>query len=337
MVKAVKIGTHDGAFHCDEVFACVMLRMLPEFSAAEIVRTRKPELLAECDVVVDVGGVYDHATKRYDHHQKTFAENASTVSQGKKWTTKLSSAGLVYLHYGRDIISGVLGQEKEKPDKDLIEKVFDKVYANFVEEIDAIDNGIDTHDGEPRYQTTTNLSSRVGFLRPSWNEPVQDFDAGFYKAMDLVRPEFLDRVKFYAEVWWPARSLVAAAIEKRFDVHSCGRIIEFASGGCPYKEHLYELEEEQGMEGQILFALFTDSNGMWRVAAVGVKDQKFESRMKLHSEWCALRDEELIAKSGIDGATFVHAAGFIGGNKTREGALAMAAKTIELNPHHEKA
>ena len=74
------------------------------------------------------------------------------MSQGKKWTTKLSSAGLVYLHYGRDIISGVLGQEKEKPDKDLIEKVFDKVYANFVEEIDAIDNGIDTHDGEPRYQ-----------------------------------------------------------------------------------------------------------------------------------------------------------------------------------------
>ena len=93
----------------------------------------------------------------------------------------------------------------------------------------------------------------------------------------------------------------------------------------------------QGMEGQILFALFTDPNGMWRVSAVGVKDQKFESRMKLHPEWCALRDEELIAKSGIDGATFVHAAGFIGGNKTREGALAMAAKTIELNPHHEKA
>ena len=64
MVKPVKIGTHDGAFHCDEVFACVMLRMLPEFSKGEIVRTRKPELLAECDVVVDVGGVYDHAAKR---------------------------------------------------------------------------------------------------------------------------------------------------------------------------------------------------------------------------------------------------------------------------------
>ena len=98
---------------------------------------------------------------RYDHHQKTFAENASTVSPGKKWTTKLSSAGLVYLHYGRDIISGVLGQEREKPSEDLVEKVFDKVYANFVEEIDANDNGIDTHDGEPRYQVIMVSTSEI--------------------------------------------------------------------------------------------------------------------------------------------------------------------------------
>ena len=63
----------------------------------------------------------------------------------------------MYLHYGRDIISSVLGQGKEKPSKDLVEKVFDKVYANFVEEIDANDNGIDTHDGEPRYQVLFSL------------------------------------------------------------------------------------------------------------------------------------------------------------------------------------
>ena len=106
---------------------------------------------------------------RYDHHQKTFAENASTVSPGKKWTTKLSSAGLVYLHYGRDIICGVLGQEREKPSEDLVEKVFDKVYANFVEEIDANDNGIDTHDGEPRYQVRVS-TSEISFWRPRFTK-----------------------------------------------------------------------------------------------------------------------------------------------------------------------
>jgi len=34
------IGTHDGAFHCDEVLACVMLRLLPEYSDAQIIRYR---------------------------------------------------------------------------------------------------------------------------------------------------------------------------------------------------------------------------------------------------------------------------------------------------------
>ena len=62
--KRYKIGTHDGAFHCVEVLACAMLKLLPEYNNAQIVRTRNPELLAECDVVVDVGAVYDHKTKR---------------------------------------------------------------------------------------------------------------------------------------------------------------------------------------------------------------------------------------------------------------------------------
>lgn len=37
---------------------------------AEVVRTRDPERLAECDVVVDVGGEYDPERHRYDHHQR---------------------------------------------------------------------------------------------------------------------------------------------------------------------------------------------------------------------------------------------------------------------------
>ena len=131
MVKAQKIGTHDGAFHADEVLACTMLKMLPEFADAEIVRTRKPELLDECDIVVDVGGVFDHEKKRYDHHQKTFTDSVSSLIPEKKWTTKLSSAGLIYVHYGKDIIREIL---KEKSTDELVEKIFDKVYSNFIEE-----------------------------------------------------------------------------------------------------------------------------------------------------------------------------------------------------------
>ena len=34
----VKIGTHNGTFHCDEVLACFMLKQLPRYKDAEIIR-----------------------------------------------------------------------------------------------------------------------------------------------------------------------------------------------------------------------------------------------------------------------------------------------------------
>lgn len=43
--------------------------MLPEYTDASVTRTRDYALLEAMDVVVDVGGVYDPATHRYDHHQ----------------------------------------------------------------------------------------------------------------------------------------------------------------------------------------------------------------------------------------------------------------------------
>ena len=57
----------------------------------DLVRTRDPALLDTCTIVVDVGGVYDENKQRFDHHQRGFDEVF-----GYGFTTKLSSAGLVY-------------------------------------------------------------------------------------------------------------------------------------------------------------------------------------------------------------------------------------------------
>ena len=45
-----------------------------------------------------------------------------------------------------------------------------QMYSNFLEEIDAIDNGIEVADGVLRYRITSTLSHRVGWLNPAWNE-----------------------------------------------------------------------------------------------------------------------------------------------------------------------
>lgn len=58
---------------------------------SDLKRTRDPAVLDTCDIVVDVGAVYDESKQRFDHHQRGFEEVF-----GHSFVTKLSSAGLVY-------------------------------------------------------------------------------------------------------------------------------------------------------------------------------------------------------------------------------------------------
>lgn len=53
------------------------------------------------------------------------------------------------------------------------------------------------------------------------------------------------------------------------------------------------------------------------------------SRLSLLEEWRGVRDQALSELSGIKDCIFVHASGFIGGNKTQEGVLEMARRTLQ--------
>ena len=325
--ESLKIGTHNGVFHCDEVLACYMLKRIPLYQNAEILRTRDSEILKTCDIVVDVGGVYDPSHHRYDHHQRDFNETMNSLSPDKPWKTKLSSAGLVYYHFGEKVVRAVLGDEE---DDEAIKNVYNQVYEYFIQEIDGIDNGVPMFDGEPSYRITTNLSSRVGSFNPAWNSELGDETGSFYEAYKLVGKEFEDRVNSVARIWWPARHLVKQALQNRFNVHSSGEIIEFPDGkACPWKEHLFQLEKELNLEPNIKFVLFSDNQGNWRVQAVPVAVGSFICRVFLLEEWQGLRDDALSAASGVPDCIFVHATGFIGGNKTRDGVVQMAVKCLE--------
>jgi uncharacterized UPF0160 family protein len=75
-----------------------MLQRTALYKDADIVRSRDADILKDLDTILDVGGVYDPATNRYDHHQRGFAEVF-----GHGFNTKLSSAGLVYRHFGEHL------------------------------------------------------------------------------------------------------------------------------------------------------------------------------------------------------------------------------------------
>ncbi|CAL8355256.1 unnamed protein product [Gadus morhua 'NCC'] len=327
-MSSKKIGTHNGTFHCDEVLACFILRQLPEYKDAEIIRTRDPAELAKCDIVVDVGGEFDPKKHLYDHHQRTFGESFHSLCAEKPWVTKLSSAGLVYVHFGRRLLAQLTGLGEG--DRQL-EVLFDKLYESFVEEVDGVDNGISQCDGEVRYAVGSTLSSRVGHLNPRWNSKSQDTEEGFKKAMKLVGGELLDRLDFYQNSWLPARVVVEEAIKERHQADPSGEVVILSQGGCPWKEHLFALEEELKVDTPIKFLLYPDQNRQWRVQCVPAGLSTFKNRLSLLEEWRGIRDQALSDLSGIEGCIFVHASGFIGGNKTKEGALEMARRTMQAS------
>ncbi|CAG5103733.1 Similar to MYG1: MYG1 exonuclease (Bos taurus), partial [Cotesia congregata] len=284
MTSEITIGTHDGCFHCDEALACFMLKQLPEYKNA----------------------TYDPSKHRYDHHMREFKETANSVLKRDDcpWDIKLSSAGLVYCHFGHRILKQMLPEVIEDAD---IHIIFKRVYDSLIKEVDAIDNGVPMFDAEPKYRIVTNLSARVARLNPEWNSQGLDSDGQFAKAVELCGEEFRYFVESSARIWLPAREYVRQALEKRFEVDPSGEIFELQTS-VPWKDHFFELEKSMNISPPIKYVIFKDNK-----------------------EWAGLRDEELTRVSGIDGCIFVHTVRFIGGNETREGALAMAQKSLKLN------
>ncbi|KAI1207209.1 metal-dependent protein hydrolase [Annulohypoxylon truncatum] len=333
----VRIGTHNGHFHADEALAVYMLRLLPTYTDSELVRTRDPALLETCHTVVDVGGEYDAARNRYDHHQRTF----DTVFPGRE--TKLSSAGLVYLHFGRSIIA----RQTQKPeDSAEVGLLWNKIYESFVEAMDAHDNGISKYDSakleeagiEKRFSSAGfTLGAMVSRLNPNWNDarPADRAEAQawedekFVKASERLGDEFSRTLNFYANAWLPARTVVEEAYAKRMQFDPEGRIMVFEGQSVPWKDHLYTLEEEEQTDKKVLYVLYAEKqtpDAAWRIQAVPETENSFQSRKPLPEPWRGARDSQLDEISGVPGGIFVHASGFIGGNKTFDGVKALADK-----------
>jgi uncharacterized UPF0160 family protein len=325
VVSSKIIGTHSGSFQADEAMGVWMLRQTPTYRSSKVIRSRDPEVLKGLDIVIDVGGVYDHSILRYDHHQRDYDERF-TPNQ----CTKLSAAGLVYRHYGKDVI--LAHYPGLATNSDLLELVYNRLYESLLEALDAIDTGVEPAE-ELRYKDSTGLASRVGRLNPRWNEVTEagqapDPDERFEQASAICGDDFLAVLTKIVESDMPARSFVEAALLARKDTDASGEIIKFESGGLPWPKHLYDLEKEYKVDPLIKFVLYTDQAGMWRVQCVTVEGKQFENRLSLPKEWRGVRDEDLVKVTKIPGSRFCHAAGFIGGNDTYEGALAMAKEAL---------
>ena len=247
---------------------------------------------------------------------------------------KLSSAGLVYHHFGRQILIEILNEldsTKQQNDEEKLDVFYEQVYRKFIKEIDGIDNGIEAFENEtPKYEIHTGISSRIGRFNLDWNVKQTDdkFMARFLQAIDYIRDEFLTIIKQLNSIWWPSRSLVRDAIENRFKTDETGSIIEIESEIVPpYLKHLFMLEKQLKIEGEIKYCIFKDKD-LFRVRAIPINDDSFVLRKPLVEKWRGLREAELCDVAQIDDLIFVHASGFIGGTKTRDAAFKMAKASL---------
>jgi uncharacterized UPF0160 family protein len=326
-----------------------MLRLLPDYQSAPLVRTRDQAVLGTCHTVVDVGGEYDASKNRYDHHQRTF----NTTFPAHQ--TKLSSAGLVYMHFGKAIIVQHAKLPIDHPDVALL---YEKLYDDFVEAVDANDNGISKYDSnrldeagiEKKFSDSgVTLASLVGDMnhedplnpnatsKSTPEQPQAEEDYRFGQASTMMGMAFLRKLHGAVTAWLPARAIVKEAFAARGKNHPSGRLMVLPRAGIPWKEHLYKIEEAEGLKDDqklwyVLYPEKEEPGSKWRIQAVSKSFSSFENRKGLPESWRGMRDAELDQVLGPDvegGAVFVHASGFIGGHKTETGARAMAAKALK--------
>ena len=255
------------------------------------------------------------------------------------------------MHFGRAIIA----QQTAWPlDHDNVTLLYEKLYTDFIEAIDANDNGVSATAGAEKSFKDFGLSipSIVGDMNTNRAGETLDEDSLFELASKFVGDVFVHKLHLANSSWLPARTTVGQAYAARKEIHPSGRVIVLPQAGTPWKEHLYAYEEKEacgkevGVEdpSKVYYVLYPENateGAKWRVQAVSVSESSFESRKPLPESWRGMRDEELdrimseeAERAGSakipDGAVFVHASGFIGGHKSKEGAFAMAFRALEM-------
>ena len=283
------IVTHDGNFHADDVFSIAAIKHI--FPSFTLIRSRDLDVIAQADIVIDVGGEYDPAAGRFDHHQRG---GAGERENGVPY----SSFGLIWKKYGVDICQSN-------------QDVANAVDAGLVSTIDAIDCGKveGVYDG-------ISLSQTISMFNPTWQED-SHFDSCFDEAVDFAS-RVLTRFIASASGGISAKTIVAKAIDEAQDP----RVIVLDKY-TPWKRTVHALSE------QALYMIYPSQSGQWRIQTVPVEPGSFEDKKSLPKEWAGLSNQALQQVTGIDDAMFCHNGLFIAGAGSFASTMKMASIALQ--------
>ncbi|MGK0208860.1 MAG: uncharacterized UPF0160 family protein [Patescibacteria group bacterium] len=282
------IVTHNGEFHADDVFAVAALKLL--YPQANIIRTRNPEKIESADIVLDVGAIYNHDKKRYDHHQKEGA--------GERDDIKYASFGLIWKHYGEKLTDS--------------EKVWKSIENTLVKPIDADDNGISIYTAKADTNPYT-ISRMIRDLNPLNTLEIDTEFEEAVKTAQKVLKNIIQKTNYRIKSEKKVRELISECKEKYI----------------VFEEHL-PAQSILRDETDILYMIFeARTKDAWQIRAIDKEKDSFESKKALPQKWRGLEGKELSKVTNIPDAIFCHQSGFIGSAKTKESAIKMAELAIQ--------
>jgi uncharacterized UPF0160 family protein len=307
------IVTHGGKFHADDAWAVATLNVL--YPGADLVRTRDQAIIDSADFVIDVGGIWDPATGRFDHHQKGF-------SGARQSGVPYASAGLVWREYGARCVAALAAfHTGQQLSDDAAQQIAWAIDADIVQYLDLSDVGA-AKNAPGGY----GLSAVVSGYNPNW---LDEERLGYGEAADAYRlNQFRRAMDFLADVMANAvkyRVGATLALEKvrQAEVLGDGRLLYLQNSALPWTS---VVRKEMP---KILFVISHNLNEQrYMLHTVPATTDTFEARADLPASWAGLRDADLAAVTGVPDAGFCHNGRFIAAAKSYEGIYAMALQAL---------
>jgi uncharacterized UPF0160 family protein len=308
------IVTHGGKFHADDAWALAVLKVL--FPECEIARTRDPALIEAADFAVDVGGIWDPATGRFDHHQKGFSATRPTG-------VPYASAGLVWKEYGARCVSALAAAHTgHQLTDDSAQQIAYAIDADIVQYLDLSDVGA-AKNAPGGY----GLSAVISGFNPNWlDEQRVGYGDGaeayrlsqFQRAMAVLTDIMINSVKYRVG------ALLALEQVRQAEVLEGGRVLFLKNSALPWST---VVRKEMP---KVLFVISHSlSEQRYLIHTVPVSTESFEARADLPGPWAGLRDAELAAVTGVPDATFCHNGRFIAAARSFEGIRIMAKQALQ--------
>lgn len=296
----IKVVTHDGNFHADEVFACATLSLWAQKMGhkLEIIRSRDAGVVAKADIVVDVGMEYDLKRGRFDHHQKG---GAGTHENGISY----ASFGLIWKHYGKVVCGN--------------EEVFKTIEQKLVSPIDAHDNGINITKSLIENLTDYRINKEMVYaFRSSWKDPANKIDTNFFDFLSIAKNIIEREIK-------NLRDLIEgeSIVKKEVEIQAEPEILVL-SQDLPWEQVVAKTKK-------VKIVVYPEPpSGSWCLENVRKNLDDFESAGIFFPEvWRGLSDDDLVRACGVPGAVFCHRAGFFAVHQTKEGAIEMAKIALQ--------